>query len=84
MFRKSFLQVVCVAGFVAWTCPVAAQVVPGIDVEEAWEKLDDPAADGWENEVFNESASEYLKKLGETITGTAGWIFTSPNRHLQM
>lgn len=30
-----------------------------------WSEIDDPAADGWESEVFSESASDQLKKLGE-------------------
>lgn len=33
--------------------------------DSAWTEIDDPAADGWESEVFSERASDQLKKLGE-------------------
>ena len=33
----------------------------------AWEKIDDPAGDGWETEAFNAAAGKQLKELGEAI-----------------
>jgi hypothetical protein len=33
--------------------------------DPVWSEIDDPAADGWESEVFSERASDQLKKLGE-------------------
>ena len=34
---------------------------------------DDPAAQGWQTEVFNDAASNQLKKIGELISGELAW-----------
>jgi hypothetical protein len=48
------------------TDPATAPVVIGAS-DSAWQKLDDPVADGWDSEVVNGQITERLKLLSELI-----------------
>lgn len=51
------------------TLPAPLEAGPG-DADSPfakWEETDDPEEDGWESEVFNESAGAVLKKLGAAL-----------------
>jgi len=39
------------------------------NASKAWGTIDDPSADGWDTERFNEVAGAQLKQLGDIITG---------------
>ena len=41
----------------------------GQDPVRTWQKIDDPAADGWESEILAEQAKKQLGKLGAFILG---------------
>ncbi len=47
---------------------VAAQTMPVTDRHTEWMQFDDAEADGWSSEVFSETASAYLKKLGTALS----------------
>ena len=42
--------------------------------KDSWKEIDDPKADGWETEQFNELASAQLNQLAKIITGSRGQI----------
>ena len=43
-----------------------------VQVGKTWDEIDDPAADGWDTEVFNIEAGKQLKKLGTLLTQRNG------------
>lgn len=44
------------------------------DINNSWDTIDDPSADGWDTERFNELAGGQLKELAAIISGSGGKI----------
>lgn len=42
--------------------------------DNSWDKIDDPSADGWDTERFNEVAGGQLKQLAKVITWSKGKV----------
>ena len=38
-----------------------------LEIQERWQRLDDPSRDGWDSEVFSSQAATQLKKLGSLL-----------------
>ena len=50
--------------------PVAQMATVPLRNPRSWEQMDDPAADGWETEVFHAKAKKQLEKLGALLVRT--------------